>query len=262
MSTTPLAVRTAGDPSMPVLCLLHGFMGSGADWEPFFDAFSEQAFVIAPDLPGHGRSTGRTEDAYTMNGAVAAVIRTLDAANVSRCTLVGYSMGGRVALSLAVADPDRVDALVLESASPGLAAPDARAARRAQDARRAERIRDDLRTFLGAWYRMPLFASYAQHGLVEDMVRRRLANDPVELATAIQGMSPGAQPPLWDALPTLNVPTHVLAGALDTKYVDLTARMAQRNAAFRRTVVPEAGHTIHAERPDAFHRLVLNALPD
>jgi 2-succinyl-6-hydroxy-2,4-cyclohexadiene-1-carboxylate synthase len=262
MSAAPLAVRTAGDASRAPLCLLHGFMGSGNDWRPLMASLAGRAHLVAPDLPGHGQSTGRPGAEYRMDGAVAAVLRTLDTLGIEQCTLLGYSMGGRIALALTVAHPNRVQHLVLESASPGLADPAERLARREHDARRAARITDDLRGFLEDWYRMPLFASLERHGLVEEMVERRTANDPHELARAIQGLSPGAQPPLWDALDTLVVPTLLLAGALDEKYVALTQRMAARSDAIRRVVVPNAGHTIHAEQPGAVRRPLLHVLPN
>ena len=257
----PLAVHTAGDPDAHAVVLLHGFMGSSDDWRPLMASLAGRARLIAPDLPGHGRSLRRPSAAYTMAGAVTAVRHTLDTLDVGRCTLLGYSMGGRVALAFAVAHPERIRHLMLESASPGLEAESERAERRATDAARAARITDDLRGFLEDWYRMPLFASLTRHGLVEEMIARRAANEPRELAASVQGMSPGAQPPLWDALATLRVPTLLLTGALDTKYAALARRMAARNDAIQRAIIPDAGHTIHAERPAAFRDHVVRVLP-
>ena len=260
MSDCPasLPLRAAGRPGAPAVCFLHGFMGAGADWQPATDALAGPFRTLAVDLPGQGTATGLPEACYTMPGAAAAVLRTLDAAGygaggqAERVAVVGYSMGGRLALHLALHHPDRLAALVLVSASPGLADAAARAARRRTDAARAAALRDDLPAFLHAWYRQPLFASLAHHGLAAPMTARRAANDPRELGRVLRGMGTGAQTPLWDRLPALAVPTLALAGALDAKYVALAEQMAAYAPRLAAAVVPDAGHALHAERPAAF----------
>jgi 2-succinyl-6-hydroxy-2,4-cyclohexadiene-1-carboxylate synthase len=243
---------TYGSADQPALCLLHGFMGTGRDWEPVASALAQDAYCLTVDLPGHGRSTGRPRHEYSMEGATQALADVLDEAGVERCTVVGYSMGGRLALYLAAFQPDRVKRLVLESASPGFGSAEARRRRRETDEERARRIEADLTGFLEDWYRQPLFASLERHGLVESMVERRAANDPAELAAALRGLGPGQQPSLWEAVGGLAMPTLAITGALDQKYVGLTKRMRRANAALRRVVVPRAGHNVHAERPQAF----------
>ena len=243
---------TSGTPNHPTLCFLHGFMGQGGDWASVVSALDREAFSLTIDLPGHGASLYGPDHLYCMEGATQALADVLDDAGVDRCTLVGSSMGGRVALYFALFHPDRVHRLVLESASPGIDGVEARAERRALDARRAERIRGDLDAFLRDWYRQPLFASLARHDLIEEMVGRRRTNDSEELARALRGLSPGRQPSLWPHLGDLSVPTLVLTGALDDKYADITAEAAARMPGARRVLVPEAGHNVHAERPQAF----------
>lgn len=247
-----LAYTTHGSPSRPAFCLLHGFMGASDDWTTVVDGLTPHAFCITVDLPGHGASTDAPPWAFCMEGVTQALADVLDDAGVRQCTLVGYSMGGRIALYFARYHPNRVRRLVLESASPGLDSAQARAERRAVDADRADAIRDDLTAFLEDWYRMPLFASLERHGLVEDMVARRRQNDPEALARVLDGLGTGAQPSLWPELSEIEAPTLLLTGALDPKYVDRTAEMTFRNPSMRRVVVPEAGHNVHAERPQAF----------
>jgi 2-succinyl-6-hydroxy-2,4-cyclohexadiene-1-carboxylate synthase len=212
----------------------------------------EQAFCLRVDLPGHGESLNCPSYMYSMEGATQALADVLDEAGIHRCTLVGYSMGGRVALYFALFHPGRVRRLVLESASPGLQTEEERTERRALDDRRAQRIEDDLDGFLRDWYRQSLFASLDRHGLVETMVRTRRANDSGDLARALRGLGPGKQPSLWNRLPDLDVPTLVLAGALDDKYRAITERTVELIPDARRVVVPWAGHNVHAERPQAF----------
>lgn len=247
-----LHYQTHGSPARPALCFLHGFMGSSADWQPVVQALAQDAYCLTVDLPGHGRSVDEPCHFYTMEGATQALADVLDDAGVERCTLVGYSMGGRVALYFSVYHAHRVRRLGLESASPGLRTDDERARRRAIDEERAHRIEDDLGAFLENWYQKSLFASLAQHDLVEEMVTRRKANDSSELARALRGLGPGHQPSLWGKLGELSMPTLVLTGTLDEKYQRVTEETVQRIPDARRVVVPRAGHNVHAERPQAF----------
>lgn len=247
-----LHYRTDGAAHRPPLCFLHGFMGSSTDWRPVVQAVNEEAYCVTVDLPGHGASLDRPDRFYTMEGATQALVEVLDDAGIGRCALVGYSMGGRVALYFSLVHPERVRRLGLESVSPGIPGERERARRRKLDGERADRIRDDLEGFLEDWYRQPLFASLARHGLVEEMVAERRANDPEELAQALRGLSPGEQPSLWERLSNLQVPTLVLTGELDDKYERITRRTAARMENADRVVVPKAGHNVHAERPQAY----------
>lgn len=236
------------------LLFLHGFMGAGNDWDDVRDALSPGFHTLAVDLPGHGRSTGLPEAAYTMDGAAQRLVHYLDGQEIRQCVVVGYSMGGRLALYVALQHPERCSGLVLESASPGLATAAERQARRDVDEARAVRLETGgFEVFLQEWYRQPLFASLArQEGLVEDMIARRRANDPVELAQSLRGMGTGSQPSCWERLAALGVSTCAVAGALDSKYVDLAGRMAAACPRMRVVVVPEAGHNVHAEQPRRF----------
>jgi pimeloyl-ACP methyl ester carboxylesterase len=113
-------------------------------------------------------------------------------------------------------------------------------------------VRGDLRALLSGWYRPPLFESHQHHGLVEEMVERRSTNDPNELARALGGLGPGHQPSLWARLGEIEVPTLVMTGVHDDKYEDITKRSARLIGTADRVLVPEAGHNVHAERPQAF----------
>ena len=254
--------HTFGSPEQPTLCFMHGFMGSSADWTPIVQELEEEFHCLTIDLPGHGRSLDQADAAYSIEGATAAVVGVLDAVGVEGCTLVGYSMGGRVALSLALRCPHRVERLVLESASPGLRTAAERAERRTVDAERAARIEADLESFLADWYRLPLFGSLAHHDLVDEMVRLRSKNDPEELARVLRGMSPGRQKSFWGRLNEIEVPTLLLTGTLDEKYMTITEEIAARIDGAQRVVLPEAGHNVHAERPVAFLNAVRDFLVD
>ncbi len=217
-------------------------------------ALEDRFFCIAPDLPGHGTSLGLPPGSYTIEGAAGAVIGVLDGLGVGRAAIVGYSMGGRLALFLALRHPGRCSALFIESASPGLERETERAARRAADEERARRLESgDLAGFLEGWYRQPLFSSLARDGeLLRRTIEARRRNDPEELARSLRGMGTGAQPSLWGELPHLVVPALAVAGELDEKFVAVSRRIAGANPNVRAEVVSGAGHNVRAEAPEAY----------
>ena len=242
----------------PAVLFLHGFMGSSADWREVLGAMGDRAHCMAVDLPGHGASLGLPPDTYTIEGASRAVIRTLDYLQVVRPVVAGYSMGGRLALYLALRYPSRCAGLILESASPGLESAGERAARRAADGTKAKRLEsEDFEAFLRDWYAQPLFAPLARN---EDLLRRtidaRRRNDAGELARSLRGMGTGSQPSLWGELEGLAVPALAITGELDEKYAGISSRMVGINPRIESAVVPRAGHTVHAETPAAYASLL------
>jgi 2-succinyl-6-hydroxy-2,4-cyclohexadiene-1-carboxylate synthase len=260
----PLGLTVTGPNARPAVLFLHGFMGSKAEWTGVTNALDCEFRCVAVDLPGHGVSTGLPDERYTVEGAAEAVLRVLDRLEIPRAVLVGYSMGGRLALYLALRHPDRCAGLFLESASPGLEDAGERAARcRADEGKAALLEGGDLRGFLHYWYRQPLFAPLARD---EDLLRRTIEdktrNDPAELAKSLQGMGTGRQPSLWGELPDLRVPALAVAGGLDEKFVGISRRMASINAGMRSAVVPDAGHNVHAEAPGAYLSLLGSFLPN
>ena len=236
------------------MLFLHGFMGLAEDWRDVSAGLDERFLCVAPDLPGHGASLGMPPDRYTMEGAARSVLGVLDGTGVDRATVVGYSMGGRLALYLALRHPDRCAGLFLESASPGLEHDGEKAERRRADEGKAERLESgDLREFLRDWYRQPLFAPLARdEGLLRRAIEDKMRNDPAELARSLRGMGTGSQPSLWGELPKLRVPTLAVAGELDEKFVGISQRMASLCPPMRTAVVPGAGHNVHAEAPGEY----------
>lgn len=238
------------------LVLLHGFTGSGETWAPLRAPLGAAHATIAIDLPGHGRSSAPGEPArYGLARLAADLARALDALAVDRVALLGYSMGGRAALRFALHHPDRVAALVLESTSPGIADPARRAERLASDAELADVIeRDGIRAFVERWEKLPMWESQrALPAATRARLRaQREANSPSGLANSLRGAGAGVDEPVLDRLSTLDVPTLLVAGALDTPYAALGRAMAQALPAAQLTVVPEAGHAVHLEQPEAF----------
>jgi 2-succinyl-6-hydroxy-2,4-cyclohexadiene-1-carboxylate synthase len=242
----------------PGVLFLHGFMGSSADWQDVVAAICDRASCIAPDLPGHGASPGLTPEAYTMEGSAQAVIHTLDELEVERPVIVGYSMGGRLALYLALRYPEHCAGIFLESTSPGLMSAEERKARRAADEEKAKRLESgDFEKFLWDWYRQPLFEPLANdERLLRRTIEARRCNDPVELARSLRGMGTGNQPSLWKELEGLAVPTLAVAGGLDGRYAEISSRMASVSQRVEAVVIAGVGHDVHDEAPAEYAALL------
>ena len=174
-----------------------------------------------------------------------------------RATYVGYSMGGRLCLQLALDRPDLVDELVLVSASPGIADDAERAARSTSDESLAHEVeRDGVDAFLERWLAQPLFASLSRDAAgVED---RRAANTIARLTHQLTVLGQGAQPNNWSRLHELAIPMLVVVGSRDAKYVDIAGRMHEAIPNARVAVIEGAGHACHLERPDDFAHLLVS----
>ena len=278
------AVRGAG--SGPALLLLHGFTGSGRSWE---GGLAEAAVgaglgVIAPDLPGHGGTAWRTGGGPDAVGAWragsarspdepsrAAIERSADdlvellrILGHDRAHVVGYSMGARVALRLAISHPAFVRSLVLEAPSAGIEDPAQRAARRAADDALARTLeRDGIEAFMDAWERTPVLAGEARLGSMTRAALReiRLSHDPAGLAASLRAAGQGAMVPLLRRLPEVTAPTLVVVGA-DDPVRDRAAAVAAGIPGARLALIDGAAHAPHLEAPDAFCRLVLDFLKE
>lgn len=229
------------------LVLVHGFTQNRLCWGQVAPGLAEDHEVVRLDAPGHGRS-----------GHAAADLRDgadLIGATGGRATYIGYSMGGRFSLQLALDRPDLVDALAVLGASPGIEDPSTRAERAKDDDRLAERLESmGLEAFLDEWLDLPLFS-----GLPVDRAHRseRLDNDPAALAASLRHAGTGRHDPLWARLERLAMPVLVLVGEHDSRYRDLATRMVRTiGANAELATVTGAGHAAHLENPSSFLTLV------
>jgi 2-succinyl-6-hydroxy-2,4-cyclohexadiene-1-carboxylate synthase len=243
--------------------LLHGFTGSSLSWPPgLVDGMASVGRPpILVDLPGHGRHAGdAAPEHFTLEHVFGGL---LDLCGDGPIDLVGYSMGGRLALAFAAAHPGLVRRLVLESASPGLSTDAERAERRRADGALAARIEErGIASFVDEWERLPLFESQAA---LPDHVRaaqrgRRLLNEPASLAASLRGLGTGALPSRWGALADLPMPVLLLAGERDPKFVGIAREMAGLMPSVKPVVVPDAGHAVHLEQQNAWLTAVLGFL--
>ena len=242
--------------SGPALVLLHGFTGSSQDWDVIAAQVESNFNVVSIDLLGHGQTESPPMPArYAMQTAAADLDALLARLKIVDASLLGYSMGGRLALYYALTYPQRLRRLILESASPGLKSTAERKSRRRQDELLATRIeREDVESFVDFWESIPLFASQsALPAQVRTLHRqRRLRNNPRGLANSLRGMGSGAQPSLWQRLPALHMPVLHIAGLLDEKFCAIQRQMDACMVDSTLKIVAGAGHTVHLERPDAF----------
>ncbi len=254
--------RAADNPCAPIL-FLHGFLGCGGEWAEVAALLEDDFRCLCPDLPGHGDAG--MKGCANMAAAAERILDFLDDAKVPRCALVGYSMGGRIALYLAVHYPERFRALVLESASPGLRTDEARAQRRAADeklAARLESLAGDAKAFhavLEEWHAQPLFAGMARdRARLDALIARRMRRDPRRLAAALRGLGQGAQPDLWDRLSRHKIPTLAIVGEEDRKYAEIAEAMHEACPSVVVKIVSGCGHNVHFGNPRGY----TNALRD
>jgi 2-succinyl-6-hydroxy-2,4-cyclohexadiene-1-carboxylate synthase len=247
-------VAGAGEP----LVLLHGFTGSAKSWDGLMAALKGKYRFVAVDIVGHGESDAPGDvDHYRMDQVTADIVAAVRLLGIERAAWLGYSMGGRTALSLAAAYPDAVEKLILVGASPGLATQVEREARRTADDALAQRIEcEGVPVFTDYWESIPLFES--QRNLPEAQrtaIRMgRLANSAVGLANSLRGMGTGVQP--FVDVRTVTMPVLALAGSLDQKFTEIGREMAAAMPCGRFETIAGAGHAAHFEQPAACAALI------
>jgi 2-succinyl-6-hydroxy-2,4-cyclohexadiene-1-carboxylate synthase len=258
-----LGVEQRGEASKrdPTLVMLHGFTGSAAGWGCQLDILAAYGLrVIALDLLGHGQSDAPDDpQRYAIEHCQQDILAALRELGVSKgkAILLGYSMGGRIALYTAFSGFFR--ALILESASPGLEDPAEREQRRISDEALAASIEHEgVQAFIERWEKLPLFDSQKTLPLEcrETLRRQRLQNRAAGLTQSLRGVGTGVQPSLYARLPTLQIPVLLIAGELDTKFITIARHMAQALPQSQLRIIPGAGHTVHLERPEEFGSLV------
>ena len=232
---------------MTRVVLVHGFTQTGRSWDVVARALASEHDVVALDAPGHGELADVALDLW--QGA------RLVAQQGGRAAYVGYSMGGRLCLHVALAHPDFVEALVLVGTTAGIRDDVERADRKRDDEARAARIeRDGVDAFLREWLAQPLFTSLPPEARGLD---DRRTNTAAGLAASLRLAGTGTQEPLWDRLAELEMPVLLVAGERDEKFTALAHQMAVAIGGNARVaLVADAGHAAHLERPGAFVEIV------
>ncbi len=221
--------------------MLHGFTQNSRCWGALAENLAADHRLQLVDAPGHGHSRHDDADLW----AAASLI----AESTQPGHVVGYSMGGRMALHLALTHPGHVSSLTLLGATPGIDDDDDRRARRSADATLAERLLDDgLDAFLDRWLSLDLFATLPPAAAHREA---RSTNRPEGLAASLVACGTGTQdPPLWDRLAEITVPTLLVTGADDAKFTAIAQRMAAALPSATHQI-EGGGHAIAGERPAA-----------
>ncbi|MCY7569606.1 MULTISPECIES: 2-succinyl-6-hydroxy-2,4-cyclohexadiene-1-carboxylate synthase [Bacillus] len=240
------------------LCL-HGFTGSAASWT-FLNAYLKNTRLIQVSLLGHGRTDSpESVRRYAMSQQLTDLVEILNQLKLHKVNILGYSMGGRIALSFAARYPDRVNKLILESTSPGLRTFKERMSRLKHDHQLAQKIRHEgLVKFVDFWESIPLFASQKTLSAERQTELRegRLKANPLGLARSLEGIGTGSQPSVWKALKHIHLPALFICGTLDEKFCHIGKRMQQELKGSQFIVAEHAGHTVHVEQPHFFGKIV------
>ena len=256
-ATVSYDVSGDGEP----VTLLHGFTLAGRSWMDLVKRMPAGRMWIMPDLRGHGHTRIAPGAPCTMEACGGDLAAMWDHLGIERSHVVGYSMGGRLALHVAVRLPERARSLLTIGAHGGLA-PGAREARVQADEALAKRIeRDGVAEFVDYWESLPMFEGLARgQALAGELHAIRLANDPQGLAASLRGMGAGAMEPLWDALGKINVPSTFCAGRDDPGFVESARRLASAVPGARVEVVGGSGHAVQFDQPDAMARVLTDHL--
>jgi 2-succinyl-6-hydroxy-2,4-cyclohexadiene-1-carboxylate synthase len=248
----------SGNKKLPKIILLHGFTGNTQDFSSVISLLSKKYCCLAVDLPGHGETrVSGDESYYNMSNTAQALIHLLDDLQIDKCLLLGYSMGGRLALYMTLHFPERFEKVVLESASPGLKTEKDRSHRRQADSQTAQTLENsNIKDFILNWYDRPLFKSLKNSSKFEKLIESRLTNNPLELAKSLRNMGTGNQPSLWEKLAENQIPILLLAGEYDDKFTTINAEIASLCPAATLKIIPKAGHNIHFENIENFGSVV------
>lgn len=254
--------ETYGDKNRPTVMFLHGFLGNGGSWHEIIQVLKRRFFCITVDMPGHGKSLSIDESWYKFSGCAKLLIRMLDKMNRDRFSLVGYSMGGRSGLYLALNYPDRIDKLVLESSSPGLKTKKEQRDRQRADKKLAQELKNGtLEDFLRKWYSQPLFESLKKDKKkFEAVFKERQKNDGQGLAASLRHTGTGVQESLWGKLKELYIPTLLIVGEYDLKFQAIAKKMSAKSEKIKVNCVSGAGHNVHFEKPPEYARILAEFL--
>lgn len=233
---------------LPDLVFLHGFMGSGEQFRELISYCGNFCNPVTIDLLGHGETEGaELHYRFSQKEQVADLKKLLSEQLQGGCFLYGYSMGARLALSLASRFPELLYGLILESGTFGIENETERQARQSLDGRRADAITGNYQDFLKSWKEMELLRTNKEHHHI-----REIQNDqnPRWMANSLLGFGTGTMPCLREQLPYLPVPVQLITGERDQKYISINQVMNKEISDCTLDIVPHAGHKVHLDRPE------------
>jgi len=246
------------------ILFLHGFTGSSEDWKDIANNIDRRFNIAALDFIGHGKSQSPdNEKLYTTESIIEQIDEAINRITKNKIILLGYSMGGRAALSYANKHQEKLKALILESATAGITSDTVQIERITSDEKLEKFMLDSpIEKFVDYWMNIDLFLS--QKNLPEVKLKlireNKLKNNRVGLANSLKGFSAGKMPPLYENLKDIRIKTLLISGELDEKFNTISLNMSKLLPLSENVVIGDAGHNTHLEKPEEFVNIVNNFL--
>lgn len=241
------------------LVLLHGFAGSASVWEILFDKLENLCPIIAIDLIGHGKTSAPDNPIfYSEESQISQLNKIFEELEIEKFILLGYSMGGRLALSYSLNNTNKIIGLILESSTAGIQNDDLRKERYENDLLISEKIRtENLIHFFKNWYSASLFNSLKNiPSKLDELILRKSKNNRTGLANSLIGFSTGKMKNYWSEIQKFQKPVLLICGNLDQKYYDINLKLNSLFPNSNLAVIKDSGHITHLEKPDEFVNLV------
>jgi 2-succinyl-6-hydroxy-2,4-cyclohexadiene-1-carboxylate synthase len=239
--------------------LLHGFTGSGKDWEPIVQELDKGFNYVTVDMPGHGKSESPNDESmYTPDALVKQLDELFSHFTRRKVIIIGYSMGGRAALLYAVNKKEKVRGLIMEGSSAGIKDETSRKLRKADDDNLAGYIeKHTIEEFVDHWMNLDIFNSQKKIPARVSAIRdEKLANNKTGLANSLRGFSTGNMPLLSESLKELQFKTLLISGEFDMKYNRINAEITDQIPYSHHQIIKGAGHNVHFEKPEEFIQTV------
>jgi 2-succinyl-6-hydroxy-2,4-cyclohexadiene-1-carboxylate synthase len=252
------------DKTKDYVLFLHGFTGCAEDWLPVFEQMPAKYNYIALDIVGHGKSDAPVNPAQYNIESISAQIKSIkDHLTPNKIFLLGYSMGGRIALSYTALYPDDVKGLILESATAGIKNDAERQKRYEEDLKLAEFIEShSLEEFIEMWSDQELFNTQRRfsNDKLKKLKKKKASGSKIGYANSLKGFSTGIMLPVHDKLKKIPLKVLLITGDLDSKFTGINARLAKRFFKAKHKIVRNSGHNTHLEDPKRFIEIVINYL--
>ncbi|MEC4728743.1 2-succinyl-6-hydroxy-2,4-cyclohexadiene-1-carboxylate synthase [Shewanella sp. D64] len=256
-----LALSCHGDKAKPALVMLHGFLGNQADWQDIIVHLTEHFYCVCVDLPGHGKSPSISLPTPGFKQIVEQIQIAIDSLTIEKYHLLGYSLGGRIALHLARDHTDKLLSLCVESCHPGLETTEDKWLRAQNDLDWSHKLANlPLDEFLSQWYQQGVFAELSSETR-QQLIDKRSHNSKAGLLSIYLASSLAQQANLWDQPNLIKIPCHYIVGSDDNKFLALATRW-QQGSPIKVHTVKQAGHNVHLAAPIEYSRKLIQLLSE
>lgn len=240
--------------------MLHGFTGSLDDWRGIQGLLNPNFNYIGIDLVGHGKSDSPTDvKKYNPQAIVKQINDILDNLSIEEVIIIGYSMGGRAALSFAINHPNKIRGLILESTTAGIESEKLRSERIKSDEELADYIEShNIEDFVELWMNKEIFNTQRRFSneKLKNIKRKKTLNSKIGLANSLRGFGTGKMINVHENLSLIKCPVLLISGELDTKFTEVNAELKQSFLKAEHSIIKNAGHNTHLEEPERFVKTV------